>query len=75
MIEPPIPIPAVSQSGIGSGPGTASRASAPMRRPPTIRIRRKVSVGEAYAVTVERTMAAMPPSLRLMKFFSPPLKN
>ena len=33
--EPPIPIAVVIQIGIGSGPGTAKRASPPMMKPQT----------------------------------------
>ena len=33
MIEPPIPISTVNQNGIGSGPGTARRARAPITKP------------------------------------------
>src|SRR6266536_1618048 len=35
MIEPPIPSAIVAPIDIGSGPGTARRASAPTIRPPT----------------------------------------
>src|SRR3954452_15617664 len=31
--DPPRPMSTVSQAGIGSGPGTAKRASAPVRKP------------------------------------------
>jgi hypothetical protein len=36
-IAPPMPSAIVAYHGIGSGPGSAHRASAPMMKPPTIR--------------------------------------